>query len=146
MVLGTTRPALIFAVTVAVSAAMGASTSCTGECDCQGSGVDVIFRGPSPDDVATFTASSACGPIPTPLCDPKLCNGAAVEQRHVEWQVLLDSSTAGTCQIHVVLKDGQVFDDTVAITQGTGCCQGFFADHEVVFTAGSTLGDAGAHD
>jgi hypothetical protein len=132
------RPAFIFALPIAVAAVSSGGASCSSQtdCDCAAAGVYVSFTGILPTDVASFTVSGACGPVPSPPCDAALgdCTADA-------WSVTIPTEAAGTCNIVVVAKDGEMFQQSVTVTAGGGCCAGFFGDHTVQFTASG--GDGG---
>jgi hypothetical protein len=122
--------------TLAVSVTLAASGCFGGNCDCSPGGVMVVFQGFAPSDVSSVTATgSACGPVPKPLCDTNenVCetqkcdsSGHCVTKETTDWTIDIPAKAEGSCKVHVVLKDGEVFDDTVQVTQSTdGCCQGF---------------------
>jgi hypothetical protein len=128
----------LFAVSVIVS-----SVACLGgNCSHNSPGVDVNFGpGLTSDDIATITVSGACGPVPSPLCDPKLPRCVAVDG----WDLYVPSDTSGACAVHVVLKDGEVFDDSVTVSHSTGCgVDGYYGDHVVLIRSKSA--DAGSID
>jgi hypothetical protein len=129
---------------IAPVASLG-STSCIVNDDCMDlePGVFVSFEGVAPADVATFTASPVCGAVPSPLCDPRRNDCALAESKGAAWSVVLPSTMEGACQVHVVLKDGQVFDKTSGVTKSSHC--GFFGD-EIRIATTVSLGDAGSHD
>lgn len=131
--------AAIAATVVGVSAA-SLNAACGGSCSHQSPGVDVNFgAGIASNEIASVTVTGACGPVPSPLCDPTQPRCAPVDG----WDVYIPSGMAGICAVHVALKDGEVFDDTVSVSHATVCgVDGYYGDHVVPIR--STMGDAGS--
>jgi hypothetical protein len=132
------------------TAALVSSTACLllggvpacGNCTRAESTVQVVFNASIvPDEVTSLVATGACGPAPA-VCTsgPGVACDAAMPG---VWGVSVPTVSAGTCQIHVSLADGEVFDGTVMVKNGS--CGGYFPVDvvSVPFGAGN---DAGAGD
>jgi hypothetical protein len=105
----------------------------------------VVFPGTTPpDDLTTFTATGACGPAPAAICNASnaalQCDAALPST----WTVDLPTISSGACQIHIVLKTGQVYDTSVTVKHSSDCGGFNFVDYPV--SVNFMSGDAGSDD
>jgi hypothetical protein len=117
------------------------------DCACSETGVAVSFNGGvTSADVATFTATGdACGTVPSPLCGGS-CDSTS--EAAYGWSVSLFPPGPGTCSVHIVLTDGETFDDTVnvLVPSSGGCCDGPYGDHVIEVTPHHSFLDGGLGD
>jgi hypothetical protein len=129
-----------------LSTLVGLSFGCIGgNCSKKPPEVSVEFAGGfTPDDVAVFTASGACGPAPSVCKDPArdACDAAGAPPYY--WSAVVPAVAAGACAIHVQLKHGEVFDDSVTVKYSSDCGGGYFVDYGVIVRFASF--DGGATD
>ncbi|HEY4120047.1 MAG TPA: hypothetical protein VGM56_19415 [Byssovorax sp.] len=116
-----------------ISTAVVGCDQCPSDYDCSGGTILVTFEGGvSTDDIMSFTASAACGPVPAELCDSSGAGCNLVAEKENGFIVTLDAGAVGDCDIRIVLKSGVVVAKTVHVTEVTGdCCSGLVSDGSV---------------
>lgn len=132
----------------AVALVLDAGVGCIGgNCSSDPPGIDIFFsRGVSESDVASVTVScSACGPVPSPLCVSGRNSCDPADEKTRGWDVLVPCSKTGVCPVHVALKDGETFDDSVKVKYFSDCGSGYYGDHAVTIIP-AAIADGGAID
>jgi hypothetical protein len=111
-----------------LSGFLAASAACVGgNCSRAPPYLSVDFAGGfTPDDVATFTASGACGPAPAVCADSSTDQCDAAGGPPYYWTRNVAANAPGECRIHVQLKDGEVFDGTSTAKYSSDCGGGYF--------------------
>ena len=127
----------------AVSIPIGAG-GCGGNCSRKPSSVQLVFPGDAPPDVVTsLTTSGACGPAPAGICQSSNTSLQCDAALPVAWSIEVPTVSAGTCNIHVALNDGRVFDTTVTVKHSSDCGGFDFVDYPVMVTFGGANAGAG---
>ena len=132
------------ALVAATTGAMLIGPSACGNCSRKDSSVVVSFPGSiAPGELATLTATGACGPAPAPNAS---AGGTPSDDAATPtgWGVAIPTLSAGSCKIHVVLTNGQVFDTDVTVKYSSDCGGFTFVDSPVNVTF-STSSDAAAN-